>query len=379
MASPPKKSRLTRAALAGAIAVVGSGAATAMIEGGSVAGASVSRVRLLPPSDIPPTMNDAKLFGIRNAIHNALRGRNVSAVNIEMVVNILATYWLAGKAGMTEAANELGVEANFEGPVVSSATTQISLLQNLLATGVTGYFLSVIDPAAEVSTIDSAVAKGIDVVAIDSPVPTTKAFIYVGSVNEEDGYAAGVAMKAALPGGGDVGILDGSLTASNAIERLQGFEAAIKGSNLTVTTTLNDSGSATTAASNAATLVNNPNIKGIYGVYSYDGPAGATVVKAKGDTGKIKVIAADTDPTTLTFVKEGVIQDAIIQQPYMQGYLGVYITTAMKILGKARTAALLRPFETLSNGAEIIDTGVGTIDAANLAGYNKYNKEVGLG
>jgi len=63
----------------------------------------------------------------------------------------------------------------------------------------------------------------------------------------------------------------------------------------------------------------------------------------------------------------------------MQVTWGVYITTAMKILGKAETAKLLKPFETLSDGAEIIDTGVGTIDGANLAAYGTYNKEIGLG
>ena len=116
-------SRWRRTALAAAVAVIGSGAATTMFAEGYATAASATKVRLLPPSDIPPTLNDSKLFGIRNAIYNALRRKDLSGVNIEMVVNILATYWLAGRAGMAEAAKELNVEANFEGPVVSSATT----------------------------------------------------------------------------------------------------------------------------------------------------------------------------------------------------------------------------------------------------------------
>ena len=61
-------------------------------------------------------------------------------------------------------------------------------------------------------------------------------------------------MKKALPNGGDVAILVGSLTATNVIQRTQGFMQAIKGSKIKVIATDNDNGVAATAASNADTI-----------------------------------------------------------------------------------------------------------------------------
>ena len=54
-------------------------------------------------------------------------------------------------------------------------------------------------------------------------------------------------------------------------------------------------------------IASNPKLKGIYGVYSYDGPAGAVAVKSKGDTGKIWVVADDNEPGTIKGLKNGTV------------------------------------------------------------------------
>jgi ribose transport system substrate-binding protein len=190
------------------------------------------------------------------------------------------------------------------------------------------------------------------------------------------GFAAGEAMKKALPNGGDVALLVGSLTATNVIQRTQGFKQAIAGSKIKIIATENDGGAAAKAATNADTVIAaNPNLKGIYAEYSYDGGAAAAAVKAKGDIGKIDVVADDNDPATITGLNNGSIVASILQQPFMQGYLGAYITTAMKVLGSAKVATIIKPFET----AGVISTGVGTLTKANLSADIAYNKAIGVG
>jgi ribose transport system substrate-binding protein len=366
--------RPRRARFAAKVASVTCVTAAAVLIASSAAGAATAKATL-PTSVHPPTFNAAKLFGIRNALSGALKGKSLSGVNTWMVVNILATYWVAGKDGDAAASKELGISSHFEGPTQGQLTDQVSMYNTLAASGANGMFTSVIDPVSEGSVINKAESKGVNVVAIDSPVPAkdAKTFVYVGTPNVTAGEAAGAAMKKALPGGGEVGILTGSLTATNALQRIQGFKAALKGSNVKVVTTQNDNGSAGTAASNAdSMLASNPNLKGIYGVYSYDGPAGAVAVKAKGDIGKVHVVADDNEPGTITGLHNGAISASIIQQPFMQGYLGAYITTAMQVLGKSKTAALIKPFETDGQ----ISTGVGTLTKANLAADNAYNKTI---
>jgi ribose transport system substrate-binding protein len=371
---PGRRSR--RARIVASVATV-STAAVLIASGSSASAHSTARASasLLPATVHPPTFNDAKLFGIRNALYNALKGKSTKSVNTWMVVNILATYWVAGKDGNAAAAKELGIAAHFEGPSQGQLSTQVSEYNTLAASGANGMFTSVIDPVSEGATINRAEGKGVNVVAIDSPVPSkdAKTFVYVGTPNTEAGEAAGDAMKKALPDGGDVAILEGSSTATNSLQRIAGFKAALKGSKITVSTIQNDNGSAATAASNADSVIaGNPNLKGIYGVYSYDGPAAAVAVKAKGDTGKIHVIADDTEPGTITGLQNGTVSASIIQQPFMQGYLGTYITTAMKVLGSAKTASLIKPFETDGQ----ISTGVGTLTKANLAQDVAYNKTI---
>ena len=343
----------TLAAAIALIGAVGTAGVLGITESAGAASAHVAGAALLSPSVHPPTFNDAKLFGLRNALVAALKGKSVKKVDTWMVVNILATYWVAGKQGDARAAKELGIAAHYEGPSQGQLATQVSMYNALASGGATGYFTSVIDPVSEGSIINKAVGKGIDVVAIDSPVPAAdaKTFTYVGTPNVTAGLAAGAAMKKALPSGGDVAILTGSLTATNALQRIQGFKQALAGSNITVTTTVNDAGAAATATSNAdQVLASDPKLKGIYGVYSYDGPAAAVEVSAKGDTGKVFVVADDND-------------------------LGAYLTTAMKVLGSAKVKQIIKPF--LTGG--VISTGVGTLTKANLPADNKYNNEIGAG
>src|SRR5471032_3608641 len=102
-----------------------------------------------------------------------------------MVVNILATYWVASKQGDAQAAKELGIAAHYEGPSQGQLATQVSEYNALASSGASGYFTSVIDPVSEGSILTKAQAKGIDVVAIDSPVPAAdaKTFTYIGTPN----------------------------------------------------------------------------------------------------------------------------------------------------------------------------------------------------
>ena len=224
--------RSRRARVAASLATVS--AAAVLVASGSAASAHQSArasASLLPTTVHPPTFNDSKLFGIRNALHNALKGQSLKSVNTWMVVNILATYWVAGKDGNAAAAKELGIPAHFEGPSQGQLSTQVSMYNTLAASGADGMFTSVIDPVSEGSMINKAESKGVNVVAIDSPVPSkdAKTFVYVGTPNMTAGEAAGAAMKKALPHGGDVAILTGSLTATNALQRIAGLQGGAEG------------------------------------------------------------------------------------------------------------------------------------------------------
>ena len=329
------------------------------------------------------TFNDANLTALDNSIACALKGHSLSGVNVAMVVNVAADYWNAGKTGFAAGCTALGISSSdctFFAPPDGTLTEQDSELETLRGKGITGYSISAIDPASAKSAIATDVSNGIFVLAIDSPLPGTNAAgLYLGTPNVEAGYQAGLAMKAALgSGGGDVAVLVGSLTAANATQRIAGFKQALAGTNIKVTVTENDNLSASTAQSDAETiLANNPGVKGLYGVYSYDGPALAQAVTTAHKTGTVKIVCDDTDPATLAAVKSGVIAGTTVQMPYYQGYTGAYIMAAMKVLGKSATLSLIKPF--LESDGSTLSSGVGEVTQADYSAYTALEAQLGIG
>jgi len=353
--------------------------------------ASISSSCLASPSPLPSStgnalqgsvaFNDANLTALDNALACALKGKDLSSVNIAMVVNVAADYWKAGQVGFEAGCKALNISSsncNYFAPPDGTLTEQDTELESLRGKGVTGYSISAIDPASAKNAIATDVAAGRFVLAIDSPLPGTDAAgLYLGTPNTEAGYQAGLAMKAALNGTGDVAVLVGSLTAANATERIAGFKQALAGTNIKVTVTENDNLSASTAQSDAETiLANNPDVKGLYGVYSYDGPALAKAVSTSKKTG-IKIVCDDSDPATLSAVQSGAISATIVQMPYYQGYTGAYLMAAMKVLGKSATMQLVQPF--LESDGSTLSSGVGVVTQADYSAYTALESQLGIG
>ncbi|MDH6137537.1 ribose transport system substrate-binding protein [Kitasatospora sp. MAA4] len=324
------------------------------------------------------TFNDANLAKLDQSIKDALAGKDLSQLNEAMVVNVAVDYWNAGKVGFTKGTGELSVKGTFQAPANGRLDQQLSMLSALHSQNLTGLEVSAIDATAVRAPIDSYTSAGTPVLAIDSPLPPEDgAALYLGTPNYQAGQKAGEAMKAALGGKGQVVVLVGSLTASNAVQRIQGFEDALKGSDVKVIQKISDGMDQSKALSNAENAFQtNPDVNGIYGVFSYDGPAAGQAVQSSGKTGKIKIVSDDSDPQTLDFIKKGVIQASILQQPYQQGYTGAYLLAALKVLGEDATMNLVKPY--LESDGTTLSSGVGVVTQANLTDYQSLLTKLGI-
>jgi ribose transport system substrate-binding protein len=327
------------------------------------------------------TFNQANLGKLDAALKSALAGKDLSSVDIAMVVNVAADYWKAGQVGFQKGCSDLGLSGSkctYFAPPNGKLTEQNSEMETLRSQGVTGYAISAIDPTSAAGTIHTDVQHGIDVLAIDSPLPgTDAASLYLGTPNYTAGQQAGEAMKQVLGGKGKVAVLVGSLTAANATQRIQGFEDALKGSGVTVVQKVNDNLQAATATSDAETiLANNPDVNGLYGVYSYDGPALAQAVQSAGKSASVHIVSDDSDAQTLGFIKSGVISGTVVQMPYQQGYTGAYILAAEKVLGKDATMAIIKPY--LESDGSTLSSGVGLVTSADLSAYQALETQLGI-
>jgi ribose transport system substrate-binding protein len=371
----------TAAAFAASLIVLSAAACSKSPSGSSTAANSGSSSAPQVTLQGSVTFNQANLAKLDAALKSALAGKDLSGVNIAMVVNVAADYWKAGQVGFQKGCADLGLagsKCTYFAPPNGKLTEQNSELETLRSQGVTGYSISAIDPTSAATTIHNDVSHGVDVLAIDSPLPNTDAAsLYLGTPNYTAGFQAGTAMKQVLGGTGKVAILVGSLTAANATQRIQGFEDAIKGTQITVAQKVNDNLQASTATSDAETiLANNPDINGLYGVYSYDGPALAQAVQAAGKTASVHIVSDDSDAQTLQFIQSSVISGTVVQMPYQQGYTGAYILAAEKVLGKDATMAIVKPY--LESDGSTLSSGVGLVTKSDLSDYQTLETQLGI-
>jgi ribose transport system substrate-binding protein len=325
------------------------------------------------------SFNDAALQALTTKIQSALGSKSESGVKIAMVTNGNSAYWNEAKAGWNAAMKWLsakGATGTFQEPTASEASVQVSLLETLSAQGYSGWGVSAVTASSLTTPIAEAVGKGMNVVAYDSPLPGTDAQLYIGTPNTTAGCDAGKAMTQAI-GSGEVVAISGSWTAANTQQRVAGFEQCA-GPGIKVIQKINDNQDVSTAVSDLqAALQANSSIKGIYGVYSYDGGAAGQAVQSANDVGKVTIVSDDGEQDTINDVKSGVIAASILQRPYYQGFMTAYVLAADKALGDSATLALVKPYFVPGPG-NALSTGVGIMTKANISDFLSFWNGIGI-
>ena len=325
------------------------------------------------------SFNDAALTALTTKIQGAIGSKSLSGVKIAMITNGNASYWNEAKAGWNAAMKWLGgkgASGEFTEPTSSTASVQVSLLETLTTQGYTGWGVSAVTSASVTTPIAQAVAKGVSVVAYDSPLPGAKTQLYIGTPNTTAGCDAGKAMTQAI-GSGEVVAISGSWTAANTQQRVAGFEQCA-GSGIKVVQKINDNQDVDTAVSDIqAAIQANPNIKGVYAVYSYDGGAAGQAVTSANDIGKVTIVSDDGEQNTINDVKSGVIAASILQRPYYQGFMTAYVLAADKALGDSATMTLVKPYFVPGPG-NTLSTGVGIMTKANEGDFATFWSSIGI-
>src|SRR5690349_7543946 len=240
---------------------------------------------------------------------------------LAFVTNNPSEFWTIARKGTEKAAKEIpDIEVEFRIPAGGTAAEQQSIIDDLLANGVKGIAISPVDPKNQTGMLNRVADQAL-VVTQDSDAPDSNRMCYIGTDNVAAGRQAGQLLKEALPQGGKIMVFVGVLDAANAQQRFQGLKEAIAGSNITIIDVRTDNTDRVRAKSNASdTIVNNPDIAGMVGLWSYNGPAILSAVKEANKVDKIKIIAFDEEDETLAGVKDGSIYATVVQQPFEFGY-----------------------------------------------------------
>lgn len=139
-------------------------------------------------------------------------------------------FWKTIHAGALNGAEESGnVEIIWQGPQKEDdRLQQIQLVQGAVAAGVDGIVLAPLDAKALVAPVESAVAKGIPVVIIDSGLESDKIVSYVATDNHNGGVLAAQRLGELLHGEGKIIVLRLQAGSASTEAREQGFIDTIK-------------------------------------------------------------------------------------------------------------------------------------------------------
>ncbi len=318
------------------------------------------------------------LFVITVVIFGFSWGCGKEEIHYGVLGKSVGPYWNVVKKGAEDAGKELGVKVTVFMPQKEDIPQQIETVETWISMGFKGMAVAPSDPEALVSPINSAMKKGIPIITIDTDSPNSERICYIGTDNYTAGRAAGKEMAEILNGKGKIAIATGSLTAMNSLQRMRGFEDAIKEypEIVIVKPILCDNEETSKAVELAETaLLNNPDLNAFFGVYAFNGPSAAKAVKAAGKKGEVHIVSFDVTDEHLYLINEGAIDATIAQKQYLMGYEGVKIIHNMSKNGIGETLDSLPKNE---EGDYIIDTGVDVVSKENLEEYLKLMDKWGV-
>ncbi|RYH06066.1 sugar-binding protein [Tropicimonas sp. IMCC6043] len=288
--------------------------------------------------------------------------KDAGDITVAVVPKVAVPFFDDCNTGAQEAADALGVKYQWVVPQNTQGSTQVKIIEDLMARHVDGIAISVNEPKSVEGIINQAVEAGIAVLTFDSDSANSNRSMYIGTINEEAGATMGRSMAEALDGKGKVAIVTGQLGASNLNERIDGVKKALaEYPDIEIVATEGTEDDLARAVSVTEALLRaNPDLSGIFGISQVGGPAVAKVLAQKefnDRAGVIKVFAFDDLPDTIKGVEEGYIDGIMVQRPVTMGKLAVEHLVA-QIQGE-------------ETNPQDVDTGVTVVTKDNLGSYTK--------
>ena len=256
---------------------------------------------------------------------------------VAFITNTTSNFWTIARKGCEKADAELAdVKVAFKTTNTGAVDEQNRLIRDTLNIDeADAIAISPVDPVGQKSVLNEAARRAL-VITHDSDAPDTERVVYLGADNRAAGRQAGELIKEALPQGGKIMVFVGRREALNAQERFEGLKESLQGSKVAIIDLMTDDANQSRARENAyKALKQYPDIAGMVGLWSYNGPAILQALRPEGPL-TVKIVCFDDEPETLAAIKEGSIFGTVAQQPFEYGYQTVL--AAAKILRGDRSA-----------------------------------------
>lgn len=227
------------------------------------------------------------------------------------------------KAGVSDAAKELGAKWYFAGPQEFVPDQIVQAIDQAVANGVTGIILHG-QTEETADAINNAIAKGVPVICVNTDIPSDR-LSFIGCNPYNAGVGMGEEMIKQLDGKKGSIIISSALAVAqpSAVANLEGSKTVLEEAGYKVIE-VDDTPDATVAATNiGAALQANPDVVGIIGQQAYTAVGAATAVREAGKTGEIVIVGRDRDAATLELIEKGEVAASYAQNSYVEGFIAM--------------------------------------------------------
>ncbi len=301
-------------------------------------------------------------------------GRNSSASESQdryflLTVNTQVPYWQTAGAGFAKAAAELGVQGAVAGPGSYDPKAEQQEFRRVAQSKPAGILVSPADPDLMGPDIDAAIAAGIPVITVDADASASKRLSFIGTNNYEAGRMGGEIVSRSLQGHGNVLIftMPGQ---TNLNERYRGYmEILAAYPHITMLPVVDIKGDPQIAFDETQKIIANGKSR-VDAFVCLDALGGKGVAKAlsEGHVSGKTVIAMDSDPETLEWIRKGYIQGTIAQRPFTMGFVGLKMLEDLH-RHKPRSLDVAWAKEPFAPVPSFVNTGVIWIDKQNVDAF----------
>jgi ribose transport system substrate-binding protein len=235
-------------------------------------------------------------------------------------------FYITMACGAQEAADELGVNLDVQGPNKFDPTAQTPILNAVIARGPDAILIAPTHVTAMIPPLQQAQDEGIEIVLVDTVVEDESIGVSrIATDNVEGGRIAGETLVDLIGGEGTVFVNTTQPGVSTVEQRQQGFEEVIKnesGINY-VGAEFNDDDATKAARITNSVLAAEPDLAGIFATNLFSAEGAATALREAGKLGKVKIVGFDASPGQVDQLKEGLVQALVAQNPREIGRQGV--------------------------------------------------------
>ena len=264
-------------------------------------------------------------------------GSGTSRPKLGMMPKLVGiSYFNAAESGAREAATELDIELDYDGPAVDSAEEQVKIVDRWIAQGYDMIAVAPNDPELIAPALARAKRAGITILTWDADANTEasgrEVFVSQAPV-EEIGHTLVDLVGEAIGGAGKAVILTGSATSPNQNAWIQVMRARLaeKYPKIELLETLVSDEDQSKAYRMSRDVINaHSDLKAIWAITTVALPGAAKAVRDAGKGDTVFVTGLSLPNRMREYVMDGTIKNFVLWNPIDLGYLTVHAARILR-------------------------------------------------